>query len=273
MSDLRQEEREAVVVLTLDRPARRNALSRGLIAELSDALDTLEVQPTLRAVIVAATGPVFCAGLDLKEAAALGEGTEGEDQGVPGREGVRSFDLADSPRFRSPIIAALQGNALAGGAGLALSCDFVVMATTARLGYPEVLRGLVPGDRLARPRSAGRRPSGAGPGAVGPDDRRGGSGALGAGQPGRSGREHCLDEARALADVLLAAAPSAVSTTKRLIDEAVGRPSDLRGAASLSAAARVGEEAIEGMRAFLEKRPARWALSSEPKSSDEENAP
>ena len=72
----------------------------------------------------------------------------------------------------------------------------------------------------------------------------------------------CLSEALILARSLAKCAPHAVETTKRLIDEASGRPSDLRGAAAISAAVRVSEEALEGMRAFLGKRTPKWASGS-----------
>jgi len=80
--------------------------------------------------------------------------------------------------------------------------------------------------------------------------------------------DHCLDEAVRVAESLVECAPSALATTKRLLDEVMARPHDLRGAAAISAAIRSSEEAKEGIRAFVEKRPPRWAR---PRS--EENAP
>ena len=79
--------------------------------------------------------------------------------------------------------------------------------------------------------------------------------------------DHCLDEAVRVAESLVECAPLALATTKRLLDEATARPHDLRGAAAISAAVRSSEEAKEGIRAFVDKRPPRWACpNSEEKS-------
>ena len=155
-------------------------------------------------------------------------------------------------------IAAVNGDALAGGAGLMAACDFAVAADGARIGYPEVLRGLVPsvvmydltrlvGDRRARHLAPLRRA-----------DRGGRGPRLGAGQPGHEagGLPRRVDPARRRASSH--AGPQAVAAIKRLLDETEGRPKNLRGAAAVSAAIRVSDEAQEGIRAFLEKRPPRW---------------
>jgi methylglutaconyl-CoA hydratase len=258
VSDLLIGERGPIVTLTLNRPDRRNALSRGLIAALSDALDHLAADPTARAVVLAASGPTFCAGMDLKEAAELGSGNEGEAQAV--KDAQAFAQLLDAlHRLPKPTVAAVQGDALAGGAGLALACDFVVMAATAHLGYPEVRRGLVPaivlhdlvsqiGDRRARQLVLSGEPI---PSTVA--ERWGLVNSVVA-------AENCLEEARALAASLLRSAPKALAATKRLLDEESGRPANLLGAASLSASARVGDEAVEGIRAFLQKRRPPWSV-------------
>jgi methylglutaconyl-CoA hydratase len=258
VSDLLIGERGPIVTLTLNRPERRNALARGLIAALSDALGDLAPDPTVRAVVLAASGPTFCAGMDLKEMAELRAGPEGEAQAVQDAQAFAQL-LDALHRLPKPTIAAVQGDALAGGAGLALACDFVVMATGAKLGYPEVQRGLVPaivlhdlvnqlGDRLARDLVLTGR-------------------LIRSGEAERWGLvnrlvppENCREEALALAASLLTSAPGAITATKRLLDGEAQRPPDLRGAASLSAAARVGDEAVEGVRAFLEKRRPAWAI-------------
>lgn len=258
MGQLITSERGPIVTLTLDRPERRNALSRALVADLSDALDHLAADPTVRVVVLAANGPTFCAGMDLKEVAQLGEGEEGEAQAVDDARGFAQL-LNALHTLPKPTVAAVRGDALAGGAGLALACDFVVMAAEARLGYPEVRRGLVPaivlhdlarqvGDRRARELALGGFPIDA------PQAER--WGLVNRIVPAAS----CLEEARALADSLLACAPGALRATKRLLDEIARRPPDLMGPASLSALARVGDEAIEGTRAFLDKRRPAWEI-------------
>jgi methylglutaconyl-CoA hydratase len=253
---LRRDE-DAIVVLTLNRPDKRNALSRALLSALSDALDVAAAEPTTRVVVLSATGPVFCAGADLKEATERMQTPEGEKRAVDDSQAFAHL-INQIHQFPRPTIAAVAGDALAGGAGLATACDFVVMAPHARIGYPEVRRGLAAaivlhdlvrqvGDRRARELLLTGEAVGADTAAhwglvnrVAPADR-------------------CLSECINLARQLLECAPLAVTTTKRLLDEATVRPHDLRGAAAVSASVRVGDEAAEGMRAFLEKRPARWA--------------
>jgi methylglutaconyl-CoA hydratase len=266
---LRSDQRP-IAIVTLNRPDRRNALSRALIAELSDVLGGLAVEQGVRAIVITGAGPTFCAGMDLKEAASLGSSTEAEKAAVQDAQALA--DLIDQLHHLSrPTVAALNGDALAGGAGLALACDVVIASSAARIGYPEVRRGLAAaivihdlvrqvGDRRARqllltgdPVSAQQAESWGLVNRVVPPDR-------------------CLDEALAQARGLAGAAPQALATTKRLLDEAAGRPKSLRGAAAVSAAVRVADEAIEGIRAFLEKRPPSWALPDSG-SSRTETAP
>jgi methylglutaconyl-CoA hydratase len=159
-----------------------------------------------------------------------------------------------------PTIAALNGDALAGGAGLATACDFVIAAESARLGYPEVRRGLVAamvmhdlvsqvGERRARWLLLTGMPIAA------VEAER--WGLVNRVVPANS----CLDEAIDLGHALVGSAPRAIETTKRLIAEASGGPPDLRGAAAITAQAQVSEDAREGIRAFLEKRPTEWEAS------------
>ena len=147
----------------------------------------------------------------------------------------------------------------------------MIASDSARIGYPEVKRGLVAaivmhdlirqvGDRRARQLLLS--------GDLLPAQEAERWGLVNRVVP----PDRCLDEAVALAQSLAEAAPDALATTKRLLDEAWGRPKTLRGAAAVSAAVRVGDEAIEGMRAFLEKRPPSWAASN-PGSSRTETAP
>jgi|SRR5579864_9548903 len=250
--------RGPVAVVTLNRPEKRNALSRALIASFGDAIAHLAVEGGLRAIILTGAGPVFSAGMDLKEAASIGSSIEAEKAAVADAQALA--DLIDAVHHLSrPTIAALNGDALAGGAGLALACDLVIASANARIGYPEVKRGLVAatvmhdlvrqvGDRRARELLL----TGA---------------TIDAATAERWGlvnrvvpAERCLDEALALARSLAESAPAAIATTKRQLDEASGRPKSLRGAAAISAAVRVADEAREGMRAFVEKRPPDWAV-------------
>ncbi|WP_033282981.1 enoyl-CoA hydratase-related protein [Streptomyces sp. NRRL F-525] len=130
MSDLVLTERVgAVLVTTLNRPEARNALNPELIDELSAVLREADTDPAVRAIVLTGAGTVFCAGMDLKAFAKGG----GKFDGLVWffREGITT-----------PVIAALNGSALAGGFELALACDLVVAAEDAKLGIAEVKRGL-----------------------------------------------------------------------------------------------------------------------------------
>ena len=254
-----------VAVLTLNRPERRNALSRALIADLSDALSQLAVERTIRAVVLTGAGSVFCAGMDLKEAV-TGATAEAERDAVKDVQAIADV-IEQIHRLPKPTIAALNGDAYAGGAGLAAACDFVVASHGSRIGYPEVRRGLVAaivmhdlvrqvGERRARFLLLTGAPI-----AVAEAERWGLVNQVVANQS-------CLDAAIALARDLVASAPLAIEATKRLLDEASGRPGDLRGAAAITASIRVSDEAQEGMRAFLEKRPPAWSAPRSESASD-----
>jgi methylglutaconyl-CoA hydratase len=245
-----------VALLTLNRPDRRNALSGALINALSDALDEIEVDADIRAVVFTGAGTVFCAGMDLKEDAAEGSTLESETSEIAREQAIADL-FNQVHQVSKPTIAALNGDALAGGAGLATACDFIVAAESAHVGYPEVRRGMVAamvlhdlvrqlGERRARALLLSGSPIAAGQ----------------AEQWGLVNRvvpaEACVAEAIALGRTLAAAGPRAVETTKRLIAEATGRPHDLRGAAAITAQVRISDEAREGIRAFFERRPPEW---------------
>ncbi|MFJ2158643.1 enoyl-CoA hydratase-related protein [Streptomyces sp. NPDC087856] len=130
MSDLVLTERiGAVLVATLNRPEARNALNPELIDDLSVVLREADTDPSVRAIVLTGAGTVFCAGMDLKAFAKGGGGFDGLVWFF--REGIAT-----------PVIAALNGSALAGGFELALACDLVVAAEDAKLGIAEVKRGL-----------------------------------------------------------------------------------------------------------------------------------
>ncbi|MDR3633966.1 MAG: enoyl-CoA hydratase/isomerase family protein [Isosphaeraceae bacterium] len=245
-----------VTVLTLNRPERRNALARVVIDQLGDFLARAAVEPGVRAVVITGAGPVFCAGMDLKDAAANADTPEAEKQAVDDVQAIADL-IQQVHRLPKPVVAALNGDAYAGGAGLALACDLVVAAEHARIGFPEVRRGLVAavvlhdlvrqaGERRARELLLTGAPI------VAATAER--WGLVNRVVPA----DQCLSTALDLARGLVGSGPKAIATTKHLLDEA-GGPADLRGAAAVSAAVRVSEEAQEGMRAFVEQRAPRWA--------------
>lgn len=140
----------SVAVVSLNRPAAKNALSPAAMAELADALEAADRDPEVGCVVVQGSDEVFAAGADLRWLQEVGP------------EGLVSFGSGDWPRVRAistPMVAGVSGFALGGGFELALTCDMIVASETASFGLPEILLGLIPGaggtQRL--PRLIGRQ--------------------------------------------------------------------------------------------------------------------
>jgi enoyl-CoA hydratase/carnithine racemase len=129
------ERREGVLLITLNRPDARNAVNAALAAGIADALDELDGERELAVGIITGAGKGFSAGMDLKAFVA------GESPYVEGR----GFAGITQRGPRKPLIAAIEGFAVAGGLEIALACDLIVAARDARLGIPEVKRSLVAG--------------------------------------------------------------------------------------------------------------------------------
>lgn len=136
----------AVLTVALNRPDKRNALSAELIARLTEALDAADLDPDVRVVVLRGEGRDFCAGADLAELLASAGRAVGENETDALRLGDVFLRIRRLPK---PVVAAVQGSALAGGCGLATACDLVVAEATARFGYPEIQRGFVPAMVLA----------------------------------------------------------------------------------------------------------------------------
>jgi methylglutaconyl-CoA hydratase len=256
---VRREDRGSISILKLNRPDQRNALSRALVAELRDMIDKVRVAERIRVVVLTGAGTTFCAGMDLKEAAAAADKPDAEQVTVAILQQFADL-LHCLHTLPKPTIAAVAGDAVAGGAGLMAACDLVVASESASIGYPEIKRGLVAsivlhdlsrqvGDRRARQLLLSGESISA---EVAKD-----WGMVNVVTP----QEGCLDVALKLAQDLVKSGPQAIATTKRLLDEALGRPHDLRGAAAVSASVRVSDEAREGILAFIEKRLPAWAGS------------
>ena len=127
-----RERRGRTLIITINRPEARNAANRAVAQGLADAVDELDASPELSVGVLTGAGDNFCAGMDLKAFAA------GELAYVPGR----GLGFTERPP-RKPLIAAVEGHAVAGGTELVLATDLVVASTTAKFGIPEVKRGLV----------------------------------------------------------------------------------------------------------------------------------
>jgi methylglutaconyl-CoA hydratase len=130
-----------VLTLTLDRPEKRNALSKALVEALHAELARADLDADVRVVLIRGAGKDFCAGADLSELLASADRALDENERDARRLGEVFERIRELPK---PVIAAVHGRALAGGAGLATACDLVVAGESSQLGYPEIERGFVP---------------------------------------------------------------------------------------------------------------------------------
>jgi enoyl-CoA hydratase/carnithine racemase len=148
MRDLRLEVVGGIAFLSIDRPQARNALALQTMAELDEALETVRLERARVLVIRGAGDKAFCAGGDIKEL----EHMRSEEEAAAMAHAMRAT-LDRIPQLAIPVIAGLNGDALGGGAELALACDFRVAAAHARIGFPQISLGLMPAwgasERLA----------------------------------------------------------------------------------------------------------------------------
>jgi enoyl-CoA hydratase len=244
------EQIEATLVIAINRPAQRNAVNRAVSLAIADALDQLDADPGLRVGIITGRGGSFCSGMDLK-AFIDGERPELEGRGFGG--------LTEAPP-KKPLIAAVEGFALAGGCELALACDLIVAAQNAWFGLPEVSRGLVAGSgglvRLPR-----RIPSAIALEYALTGERMEASTAHHWGLVNRlSAQGEALNDALALAKKITANAPLSTQMTKRIMQESASWPENdiWERQRPLTESVLASEDAQEGARAFAEKRTPDW---------------
>jgi enoyl-CoA hydratase len=249
---LERERRGRVEVLRLNRPEARNAMNPELSLAIEEALDEIEADPDLWTVVITGTGPIFCAGADLKTVATGNAANIETPRG--GFGGIAKRD------FPKPIIAAVQGPALAGGFELVLACDLVVAAHEASFGLPEAKRGLLAAaggpirlaHRVALPVALEIVMTGEQIGA----ERAHQLGLVNRLVPA----EQVVDEAVALAEVINANSPTAVRASRKLVRGAA-QGTEADGWRLTSELARVvfgSGDAIEGSTAFVEKRAPSW---------------
>jgi enoyl-CoA hydratase len=249
---LERERRGRVEVLRMNRPEARNAMSPELSQAMEDALDAVELDATVGAVVITGTGPIFCAGADLKVVAS-GRGREIDTP----KGGFGGLVRRDLPK---PVIAAVNGPALAGGFELVLACDLVVAADTASFGLPEVKRGLLAAGggpiRLAK-----RLPLATALEMVMTGDQMPVARAYELGLVNRVvPADAVLDEAVALAERIDENSPTAVRVGRRLLRDAVDLSEQEGWARTYELVPEVfgSGDAIEGATAFAEKRPPVW---------------
>lgn len=252
MSDfLELQSADGVLVMRLNRPKARNAVNLELAQALAAALDQLDADPKLHLGILTGAGGNFCSGMDLKAFAATGERPYVGDRGFAG--------ICEKPP-KKPLIAAVEGYALAGGCELVLACDLVVAAKDAKLGVPEVKRGLVPGSG-GMIKLPSRIPYHVAMEAVLTGDMFSAERLYQLGLVNRLAESgQALAVAMEMATTIAANGPLAVQTAKAVISESRNwRPED-RFDLQRPRIAHIftSADAKEGATAFAEKRPPVW---------------
>ena len=239
-----------LLVITLCRPGMRNAIDRATSQALADAMDRLDSDDTVTVGILTGEGGHFCSGMDLK-AFVKGERIELPGRGLGG--------IIETPP-KKPVIAAVEGFALAGGFEIALACDLIVAADNAQFGLPEVKRGLMAGSggllRLPQriPRQIAMQYALTGDMMSAEEARQWGLVNL-LTLPGEA-----LGEAKTLAHKIAANAPLAVSVSKQVVSDSLHWPADERWQRQNALLEFIihSNDAKEGATAFSEKRPPLW---------------
>lgn len=247
---VRTEVSDGIAVLTINRPEARNAVNGEVARGIAAAVDTFDARPDVRVLILTGAGEVFCAGMDLKGFLA------GDAPTVAGR----GFGgLTERPPAK-PVIAAVEGYALAGGFEIVLACDLVVASVTAKFGLPEVRRGLVAGAggllRLPRRIPYHLAMEIVLTGTHVPAERLAQAGLVNRLVPAGQ----ALAAARELAAAIAQGAPLSLAASKRIVVESADWPSHEAFARQSEIISPVfaSADAVEGARAFAEKRPPAW---------------
>lgn len=246
-----------VVTLTLNRPQRRNALDRGLVARLSDALRRIGTDPKARVAVLSGAGGNFCAGGDIEWMRSAAEASEQENEKDALALG-EMFDALD--QLSKPTVALVQGAAFGGALGLVACCDIALAAKSAKFCLSEVRLGLIPavvGPYVLRAIGArNMRALALSAEIVGADC------AFHIGLVHEVAREDGLAAARdRIVEALLLGAPGAQAEVKRLIRTCRDPAPDtslLKETARLLAERRASPEGVEGLSGFLEKRAPSW---------------
>ncbi len=248
--------KKPVAEILLNRPEKRNALNPQMVRELHNTLDAWKNDDSIRVIVLKGAGKAFCSGADLaylKELRSFDLQKNVEDSMLLGNLFLKIYE------FPKPVIAVVQGAALAGGCGLASVCDFVLATPRAKFGYPEVKIGFVAamvsgflirqvGERLARELLL--------TGKILTAEEAKSIGLISEVIP-----EEKIDQAvEELTAQLVKNGPTAMATTKQLFaDFTFEKPvNDIRRLAELNAQFRQTSEFLEGVSSFLEKREPNW---------------
>lgn len=249
MSEVLTEVEGNVLVITINRPEAKNAVNQAVAQGIASALDRLDAESDLRCAIITGAGGTFCSGMDLKAF------VKGEKPHVEGR----GFAGIAQRGSKKPLIAAVDGYALAGGMEVALACDLIVASATAQFGIPEAKRGLAAaaGGLIKLPRQIPPR--------IAMElaltgDFIGAERAYELGFINRISQGPALDEARSLAERIAANGPMALIASKAVVSqshewseaEMWDKQQAIVGPVFMSSDAR------EGATAFAEKRKPNW---------------
>jgi methylglutaconyl-CoA hydratase len=242
----------AVRYLTLNRPNKRNALDNRMVDELKTALGAAQADGQTRVIVLRGAGKDFCSGMDLSRLEALSNASILEHRDDAAQLAMLFQTIRE---LRTPVIAAVQGRAVAGGAGLAIACDLVIAARSARFGFTEVAIGFVPAMVMAvarRNMSEKRAFEILATGKM-----------LTAEEAERIGliNSVCDDdqheyEVERRAETIAQLSPSAVMLTKYLLYQTDGLPFEraLRAGVDLNAIARLTPDTRSGVKNFLNKK-------------------
>lgn len=244
-----------VATITLNRPDKRNAISARMIEELVVVLNELETG-NARVGIITGAGKAFCAGMDLDGLRSLAAQTPEENVEDSRRMAKMFYRIFSFPK---PLIAAVNGPAIAGGCGIATLADFTLAVPEAKFGYTEVKIGFIPalvsvflrrqvGDKVTRDLLLSAR-------------------IVESAEAHRLGLvteivapESLMERARAIAANIVAASPTSVRRTKRLLLRSgeAQLQTEIENAIHENADIRSTEDFREGLTSFLEKRPPKW---------------
>jgi enoyl-CoA hydratase len=239
-----------ILIMTINRPEARNAMTRSISEKMAAALDELDARADLRVAIVTGAGGTFCSGMDLKGF------LRGERPSIPGR-GFGGLTMKPPAK---PIIAAVEGYALAGGFELALACDFIIASDSAKFGIPEAKRGLAAsaGGLIRLPRLIPTRIAleFALTGDMVSAER-----AYQLGLINRiTAQGQALEGAKTFAQSIMANGPLAIAASKRVVYESrLWEEHDMwKRQEEITASVFDSDDAREGAAAFAQKRKPNW---------------